>query len=518
VCIVDVLSNNQDQITLPRGQIFRAISGDTTVKFVNLETYVMSPSSFNDDGTISSISTGPIEIYQGDLREVSFIHDEGIPFRKYTIPYENIDATTIKVNVQVSEDDNTGSEDVWEEAKDITKVSQDSKVFFLEEGPRGFYQIYFGDGVIGKRLEDGNKITVSVLETDAIAGNGIGENDNSNTFTINLGYTIDVLVPSSGGQERETKESIKINAPKSFTTQERAVTSSDYKNIITKEFPNIKSVSSWGGEENTPPEYGKVYVSVNTESGLFLSEEEKENIINSILKKRSVVGIVPVVVDPDVTYIQLEVSATIDPIKLKTTRTNLESRIKNKIFDFAENNIYVFDGDFYTNKILSSILETDPSIITSEIDVLLEKRFNPSTFQKLNYTLNFKNEIYISENCDVSVVNSTGFYYYDNKTAQNRLCQLKDSSGMINIVYVDATTEEEIVLLEIGSVDYDTGIVQLNEFQPTSLVDANPLSVIIRPRYKDIMASKNDILSLDLVDSASIDLTLSYIPYKGKSN
>jgi hypothetical protein len=150
--------------------------------------------------------------------------------------------------------------------------------------------------------------------------------------------------------------------------------------------------------------------------------------------------------------------------------------------------------------------------------VLLEKRFNPSTFQKLNYTLNFKNEIYISENCDVSVVNSTGFYYYDNKTAQNRLCQLKDSSGMINIVYVDATTEEEIVLLEIGSVDYDTGIVQLNEFQPTSLVDANPLSVIIRPRYKDIMASKNDILSLDLVDSASIDLTLSYIPYKGKSN
>jgi hypothetical protein len=178
-----------------------------------------------------------------------------------------------------------------------------------------------------------NKITINVLETVASAANGLGENDIGNTFTTTVGngYNVSVVVPSYGGEEKESKESIKLKAPKSFTAQERAVTLDDYKNIILKDFSNITSVSCWGGEDNEPPQYGKVFLSIKPKSGNILSLDEKASIIRSLVQGKNIVGIEPVIVDPEVIYLLLDVEVKIEPSKLKITSVSLENKINKQI-------------------------------------------------------------------------------------------------------------------------------------------------------------------------------------------
>ena len=517
-CKVNVITNTTPTSTLiPKYTIFRATYESEVFEFVTLHDYYLKPETFNTNGTIATLETGAIEIKEGKIKTLTFIHDEGMPYRKYTLPFDNIDLGTIEVNVQESQTDSDGADDVWEEGKEITKITGSSNVYFIEETPYGQYCVYFGDGVIGKKLKDANQITVKFLVTNGLSGNGIGDNDNQNTFTIPaLNYTVDVLIPAAGGDVKETKESIKLKAPKSFTAQERAVTLDDYKNIVLKDFPNIKSVSCWGGEDNDPPQYGKVFLSVKPQNGSTLTNEEKISISNSLKQGKNIVGIDPIVVDPEVIYLLLDVLVKIDPVKLKISTTNLLNKINKQVLIYVKDNIEIFDGDFFTNELVNQIDSLDESIYSINVVTRMEKRIIPDPTQALNYEINFRNTFNYNENCTTPVINSSSFYYYDPTYTKSRICILEDdSNGKINIVY-NNESNQKIILKEIGTVDYVKGIVYLKSFQPVKLFDSNPMSIYAAPKQKDIFADKNNLLSLDNLDSQSIKITVEPLPYRGR--
>lgn len=517
MCIVQLTKTTpfeDSDLFISSGKILKTINNNEATDYVIMEDVHLKPLAYDSNGNVVSITTGPIKAYQGKIKTTTFVHDAGIPFRKYVLEYDNIDIDTIKVQVQDSTTNTNGAEDIWQRVTDITKVGQDDKMYYVEENPYGYFSIYFGDGILGKRLTDGNMITVTALQTNGDTSNGIGTINPSTTFRTD-NYTVNVLVPSSGGSSKETKESIKLKAPKSFTAQERAVTANDYKNILYKDFPNIKSVSTWGGEENNPPEYGKIFISVEMEDGLYLTNEQKAQISNNLIKNRSIVGIVPVIVDPEVLYIDLNIGIKCDLSKLEITKQTLETNIKKKILSYVDSEIGFFDGDFYANELVNYIDAIHESIIGITINPTMEKRIVLDLYNPQNYIINFKNKLSHFESCFNSI-KSSAFYYFDTQANVYRTCYLEDNTkGVVNIVYYDLNNNQTI-LKNIGVVDYEKGIITLENFQVTSLIGASRLRIYASPNEKDIFCDKNDLIFLDKLDENALLINLDYLPYRNR--
>lgn len=517
MCIVQLTKTTpfvDEDLFISSGKILKTVNNNEATDYVIMEDIHLKPLAYDSVGNVISITTGPVKAYQGKIKTTTFVHDAGIPFRKYMLEYDNIDVDTIKVQVQDSTTNTNGIDDVWQRVTDITKVGQDDKMYFIEETPYGYFSIYFGDGILGKRLSDGNMITVTALQTNGDTSNGIGTINPSTTFRTD-NYTVNVLVPSSGGSSKETKESIKLKAPKSFTAQERAVTADDYKNILYKDFPNIKSVSTWGGEENNPPEYGKIFISVEMEDGLYLTNEQKAQISNNLIKNRSVVGIVPVIIDPEVLYINLNVGIKCDLSKLEITKQTLETNIKKKILSYVDSEIGFFDGDFYANELVNYIDSIHESIIGITINPTMEKRIVLDLYNPQNYIINFKNKLSHFESCFNSI-KSSAFYYFDTQANVYRTCYLEDNTkGLVNIVYYDLNNNQT-VLKNIGVIDYEKGIITLENFQVTSLIGASRLRIYASPNEKDIFCDKNDLIFLDKLDENALLINLDYLPYRNR--
>ena len=517
VCVVELSTNTDilNRMFIPAGAILKTINDNEATEFVTLNDVYLKPSAYDTSGAVTEITTGPINVYEGILRTLTFIHDEGIPFRKYIIQHDNIDIDTLKVTVQESATSQSGIDDVWERVTDITKVSETSKCYFVEELPFGYYCIYFGDGILGQRLSDGNLITVTALETKGPFANGVGLTNPSETFRID-NYNVIVLIPATGGSERETKESIKSKAPKSFTAQERAVTAEDYKNILIKEFANLKSVSTWGGEQNDPPEYGKIYISIETQDGVFLSSEEKSRIVNNLIKNRSVVGIVPVVVDPEVLYLQLNVYVKSDLSKLNITKTSLETNIQKRILSYVENNLGYFDGDFYSNELVTEIDAIDQSIIGVIVTPTIEKRVVIDLYNPQNYNIYFRNRLSNFEGCTNSITSSS-FYYFDRSANAYRICQLEDDTrGTVNIIYIN-DNKNKVVFKSVGTINYEKGIINLQDFAPTALIGTTRLRIYAAPNIKDIYSQRNNLIFVDKLDENSLSINVEYVPFRNRS-
>jgi len=488
----------------------KAPTSGEEILFTLLDEVTFKPSEFSTTGAINIYSTGSIEIKQGKKQELTFIYDVGNPFQKFIMPFENVDISTIEVKIQENEYNTQGYDDVWEEATDITKISGESNVYFVEENSDGYYQIYFGDGILGKILKDGNKITINFLTTNPVLSNGIGVENSTSIFTVQdiNGLTCKVLIPSFGGEAKETKNSIKLNATKSFTSQERAVTLSDYKNIISKDFQNIKSVAAWGGETNNPPRFGHVFLALKPYDDTFLSVDQKNSIENYLIENRCVAGITPVIVDPEVLYLNLTLDVILELKYMKKPATTILDKIRKQILTFSDINLGIFDADFYPNELINEIDGLDKSITSINLRTKMEKRIQPNFTSTLEYTIDFKNAINYNESCTTNVITSTGFYYFDTVLG-NVLCQLEDDGkeNMV-VVYTDVEGVKQI-LKTVGTVDYNKGLINLTTFSPLSLVDDNLLSIYALPKYNDIFSTKNDFIVLDNSDLNSI--TIRYL-------
>jgi hypothetical protein len=406
---------------IEQGQVFRGKDVDgKSVNFVTLESHKAVRRS--GENLVQDVT-----LYQGYLKQVAYVaNTQGGSEAKFTIPDLNVDIDTLVVLVQRSQTDTTGSAQLWKKATDINKLNSSSNVFFIQESRDGFWEVYFGDGVVGKAIENGNVITFRYLVTNGSAGNGIGYDESSTKRAITCATdsrvsevriktdASDKVQVSFGGEDSEDIESIRYYAPRNYQAQDRAVTADDYKALLGREYASrADSFFIWGGEENDPPQYGKVYISIKPKVGTRLSNTEKQAIERTILGQRNLVTITPEVVDPDILYINPSVTVYYDESKTTLNKAGVETRISSLIKVFNTNYLGLFQRNFRLSKFSSIIDGAAPAINSNSTEITLSKQFEPNLNRAAPYTIRFDNPLLHPVDGYTPILSSTLFGYRD---------------------------------------------------------------------------------------------------------
>ncbi len=490
---------------LPRGEVFSAIKDGVTYTFV-----VKNPVKIDLDAE-NGYHFSNVVLQQGKVKSSSFIFDSNDPDRKFIIQDKNADTSTFRVRVQNSTTDSTGYTDLWSLASDFNDLEGDSKAYFLQEVDLERYEMYFGDGVIGAALENGNLVTVNYVVSDGPVVNGIGITDSASnrSFSYGSGNTVVVVDPASGGADRESKESVRFRAPLGYQAQNRAVTVRDYQSILVNDYPDIESVSIWGGEDNDPPEYGAVYVSFKPQSGLIIPESRKRSIANSLTERKNIVGIRTKIVDPDYLYLRVKSVVNYDPDLSSLGAASLANLVGNSIRDYTDTYLEKFKRGLRYSKFLKEIDDVDPSILSNETDITLEKRYSPNNNEVQSFRLQFFNPIYHPHDGHTpGVVSSTRFTIaYLGGTIRTVFVE-DDGYGKMRLMEI---IDNDKVLLDsnIGSVDYQKGVVSVNSLRILDGADYFEIRVRAVPDQQDIDSTQNSILVIDPEDSSAVTISMA---------
>ena len=371
-------------LTMNAGQQFTTSVDGTTFNFVTIGTNTISPI----DGVYTFSN---LKVYEGTYITYNYTVDTTDVDQRFIIESSNADTNTLSVQIQNSSTDTTTN--TYTKATSITELDSDSKVYFLQEAEDGKFEVYFGDGVIGKAVEDGNIVILKYIVTNKTDANGAS----SFTLSGNIGGFSDVSITvnsnAANGSEPEDNESIKFKAPKSYAAQDRAVTVNDYKVKVEEIYANAGSVSAWGGEDNDTPFYGRVYIAINPKSGSTLTDTTKDDIITQ-LKKFSVASVTPVIVDPETTNILLTSTIKYDEKQTTKTSAEIKSLITDAVTSYNTDTLQKFDNVLRYSKLLETIDDADTSILSNITTLKLRKTFTPTLSTSTNYTVNFSNALY----------------------------------------------------------------------------------------------------------------------------
>ena len=335
-----------------------------------------------------------VEIKQAVTGSYSYTVDTvGNPTTTFEIADANIDLSTLQVTVQQSS--SNAYTTVYSPATDFLNLTGESTVYFTQEGPKGNYQIYFGDGVLGRALSSGQIVNVSYLSTNGTAA--AGANSFTLLDTIN-GYgtvTVYPLIPATNGSDKESIASIKFQAPKSYSAQNRAVTKNDYITAIQQNNLGITfdAVNVWGGEQNNPPVYGQVFISLKPTGAYNLTSTQKSQLITQVIDPISVVTVTPTIVDPDYTYIKLNLNVYYNPTITNLSAAQIQSAVIAGVQNFATSTLNTFNSTFNAYDLLSAIQGVDASIITSEYNLFLQKKFIPNFSTSQSYNLYYNSPL-----------------------------------------------------------------------------------------------------------------------------
>jgi hypothetical protein len=490
---------------IPRGEQLSATKDGVSYTF-SVKTPVQIDLAAEDGYHFTNVV-----IQQGVQRSQSFIYDSNDPRRKFIIPENNVDTSTLRVRVQNSATDSTGFVDLWDLGTNFNDLTSTSKAYFLQEVENNKYEIYFGDGVIGKALENGNLVTVNYLVSDGPVTNDIGERDTatSRSFTYGSGNTVVVTSKASGGANRESIESIRFRAPLGFQAQNRAVTVRDYQSILVNDYPDIESVSVWGGEDNVPPDYGAVYIAFKPQSGLIIPETRKTSIADSILTSKNIVGVRVNVVDPDYIYLRVDSTVNYNPDLSSVQASSLEALVSGRIRDYTDTYLEKFSKGLRYSKLLKEIDDTDASILSNETNITMEKRYSPNNNELQSFILDFNNPIYHPHDGHMAgVVTSTKFKITTTGGVQKNVFFEDDGSGKLRLVE-DLVGNTEVIETNAGSVDYSAGTVSLSSLNIDSAIDYEDIRVRATPANKDIDSDRRTILVIDSEDSSAVNVTMS---------
>lgn len=481
-------------LTLDRFTVFNTTIDTVAYSFVNPDPLTIEAR----DGTYTFTD---VEVVEGVPLEVSYLVINPGPAEKYNIPNDNVDLSTLRVTVQKSFNDTTTTRYTFTD--DITESTPTANVYYVEENALGKYDVFFGDGVLGKKLEPDNIVRLQYL-----VGNGSNCNVSGaiqQTFRSSAspggGQIQSQIVAtrnSTGGSDREDVDSIKFNAPKYFATYNRAVTASDYKAIIQKNYPLIESIAAWGGEINNPPKYGKVIISLKPYEGYTVSNLIKEQIQDTILSSRSIMAIVPEFVDPEYIFIGVNTTVTYDQNVAARAEGFIRSTVDSVIREYFTKNLQKFDLDFIFSKLVSSIDNSDTSILGNITKLHIQKRLNPA-IETQNIYLN-ENSIKFNNPLVRSTFSSTAFNYsYNDNLIACKLVDVPDSAtsdeGQISIVNFDGT---ETIQSNVGTLSYSTGeLIMPNFFFNGYSGVANDIRLNAEPSNLNIQAENNQILVLD---------------------
>ena len=384
--VINVIVNqvSERSLTLPKFTqlISRAING------VNY-TFVTDDSITVD--TVSNTATfNNVILKEGIPRNYSFVVDSSTnPKYMFEIPDENVDTSSLQVIVQQS-NVNTSVE-VFDKASNVLELNDNSIVYFIQEGMSGKYQVYFGDGILGKKLTDGNIVLLSYIST-----NGINAHD-ANNFTLLQpisGYSNTSIIPvmaATNGSEKELIESVKFQAPKSFSAQNRAVSKNDYITLIQQNTLGISfdAVNVWGGEEELNPVYGNIFISLKPKGSYLLTNLQKSQLLKTVISPVSVLTVKPSIIDPDYTYLKLVMSVYYNPSKTLKTSNEILTGVRTSIYDFASSTLNTFNSTFSPVKLLNAVQNYDSSIISSDYDLSIQKKILPVSSVPTTYVLNY---------------------------------------------------------------------------------------------------------------------------------
>ena len=536
-----------------------------------------------------------LEIYEGQLVTYRFVHNSASnPKQTFTLPEESIDTSTIKV--QVSPSSGNTQLTVYNLVSDILDVNSDSEVFYLQENKSGKYQIYFGNDSVGKSLPDGAIVNTTFLKTNGTAANKAnnfvataGVTDSLSEYITN--FVITPVSAAAGGAVRESVDDIKFGAAAQYTTQNRLVTVKDYESYLKKNYPSVDSLSVWGGEEEDPPTYGKVYISLKPKENYYISETEKQRIIDEIIKPKSIVSVDAIIRDPEYLYLLIENYVEYDKNKTTQTIEAIKSSIRNAILLYRNTNLNKFGSTFVLSKLQDSVDGVDLNAISgSETKLYLQKRFEPTLGASTTYTINFNAPL--NRGTTTNKLTSSEFRIYDSTGAIKTVlfeevpesftgiseiqvtnagtgytetptititgdgtgavatavvvngkiqsialtnrginytraivtitggsgygaagsAVLDGKFGYLRTIYYDDNAEKQTINEQIGTINYVTGTITINDVRILSVVPTDGLIRLTIESGKGIVkTAKNTIISIDDTDTTSITTELSAI-------
>lgn len=455
-----------------------------------------------------------ITLIEGKPIIEKYIKDTNDINQRFLINNTDVDTKTLVVRVINSSSDSTVR--VFNRADNVVNVDNNSLIYFLEEVEDGKYQIFFGDDITGVSPVNGNLIYIEYLISA-----GKNANDIQNVTLVTsvedvVSIAVEVTTPSYGGDDREDIERIRFNAPKSFASQNRVVTTEDFTSLILKQ-PNVGSVMVWGGEDNDPPYYGKVFIAIKPKLGGVLTAAEKTFLSDSIIKPKKVLTVSIDIVDPEYIYLILDATIKFDSTQNILNTTNLDSLIRNVVANYNTTDLNEFSRYFRYSKLSRLIDTSERSILSSTIKVKMRKETSVQLGVSATYTINFSNPIDDTTlNRPVNHPYNVGNRISSNEFSYNGLsgCFLEENNGVMRI-YRKLGTSFVGLVSNIGSVNYETGKITLNSFAPDSFADGgNTLKLTAFPKDFDILPLRTQVItildtdvSVTLIDDNKISLT-----------
>jgi hypothetical protein len=505
VNVIIETEDSNESLILPRGTIFRGSVGTEEFDFIVDTDYQAQ----NISGTITygKYRFNDVVLIEGTLMNKRYTNKEGVEF---VVPSKQADMSTLTVKVQ----DHASSSNYvgFGKVESILNVDSTSNVFFVKQREDLYYEVYFGNGVIGKNISTGNVVHLNYVLS---AGNSANYAD-AFAYSSGIGFdytsvTVETVDTASGGSDVEDVESIRFNAPRAFSTQNRAVTIEDYKNILYSNYSYIDAITAWGGQENDPPIYGKVFISISPNAGFALTESQKEDIVNFLKNTKGVVSITPEIVDPK--YIKVELTSNVYYNKNTTRRTpgEIQSIVKSSIESYAET-LGKFGFAFRHSKINSLVTAADDAITSNITTIRLRVDVAPQYNKKFKYEVKLGNPIY--QNPVGGSFYSTRFYI-NGSTITDR-CYLKDDGKGSVLLYSENANGVAKYLMKVGTINYKRGIVLVTETNIKGLYDET-LEFVFAPQSFDIIPVRQYIISMPS-DLIKINMIVDSVETVGSTN
>ena len=494
---VNNVPSTTTSLTMDKGTVFTTSVDGTSYQFVTNQSFSVQPNAgvFQFDN---------VNVFEGSLVTFKYTVDTNDVDQKFIIPSNNADTSTLKVSVQTSSSDTTT--EVYSLVNSFSGLNDTTKSYFLQENDDGRYEVYFGDGVLGKKPVDGNIIILEYIVTNKTEANG------ASTFTLSgdIDGFSDVTITTTGnaanGSEAQTKDSIRFNAPLQYTSQDRAVTSKDYETIVKSVYANAQSVSAWGGEDDETPQYGVVKIAIKPISGSTLTNSTKES-IKTQLRKFNVVSVRPEIVDPETTSILLTSNVKFNAESTTKTNDTIKSNVITTLSNYNTNTLNQFDGVFRYSKVIGLIDNTDNSIVSNITTIKLRKDFTPTLTVSTKYNVFFRNALFNPHSghnaAAGGILSSTGFkidgdadtiYFLDD-----------DGQGNIRRYSLSGSTRTYANNTQ-GTIDYSTGAITINSLN-VSVVEnirgaaSTVIELTVTPQSNDVVPVRDQILNIDTANS-----------------
>ena len=475
---------------MPRGTQFRTVYEGSNYEFVTGTTYTPTV-----DGT--KFSYNNVDLVQGTFAQDQFVFDKQITNPKFVLSNKRVDKQRMTVTINSG-----GVSSTYSLSTDISSINTTSKVYYTQENEEGYVEIYFGDGTLGIALLDGDIITVDYVIVDETHADGANKFTQISTVNGFSDSSIVVSSAASGGAEKESIESIKFKATKFYTSQNRLVTLNDYKAKVQEYYPNADAVAVWGGEDNNPPAYGKVFIALKPNNADYLSETEKTEVKNN-LNKLNMLTVRPEIVDADIIKILISTTFKYNPSLTTLTAGELGQLVKNTINQFDTDNLNNFDAIFRHSNLLKVIDAADTSILSNTTNIRLRKKLKGTvSINAKGYTVSMGNALYnphSGHNAGAGgIITTTGFkiggdsvntYYFDD-----------DGQGNVRRYYLSGSTR---IYKDnaAGTVNYSTGLITINAFILTSTVNADTsIDFTVIPAGNDVVAERGNLIDISSDD------------------